>query len=137
MPIFQNSISSGKLDLTHPLNVLNLRKQAIKVFSLIIMLWGIYGIGQQVRQIFIIYPTLTQSIPNGHSADFSYQNLLLYTLYVSTINFIATAYGLALLIKPSHLVKTAHLIVALLIALTTYYVNNYVHLSPETIIPNF
>lgn len=113
--------------------IIRLKSHASFLFSLFIMVWGLYNIGKQLQLIFLVYPDLSAHLGDVASRS-TYILLLQYTFITSITNFVTAAYGLALLIKPSRLVKFAHLVIGILILALSYYLNNSVHLSPDIIV---
>jgi hypothetical protein len=58
-----------------------------------------------------------------------YKKSLTFILITASINFILTAYGVALLTKPSSLVKIGHIILGILIIILSSYLSQYTNLD--------
>lgn len=100
---------------------------AIKIASICISLWGIVGIIKQS----LVLPKLIELI-NQSTLNFSsdvYKKSLIFLLITASINFILTAYGVALLTKPSSLVKIGHIILGILIIILSSYLSQYTNLD--------
>jgi hypothetical protein len=118
------------------MNQIILKHYLVLLFSIALMLWGIYSLYTQIDLVMHLYPNLIENNLLALDQSFTQRKVLQYIFLVSSINFIATAYGLALLIKPNHLVKTAHFIVGVLIILVTLYANYHLKLNPSDFLVN-
>jgi hypothetical protein len=105
-------------------------------FSLVIMAWGLVGLSQQLQLVVFVYPYLSaRSLASVFGADI--EMVLFQHIFLTSItNFITIAYGLALLLRPSHLVKVSQYLVGVIILVVTYYLSRYVFALPEILTPH-
>lgn len=110
--------------MMEPKDSIFLKHIVVRAFSAFTLIWGLKGLLEQIHEIFVVYgyqnfqQTLTS---HGNMLDVV---LLQQVFFISLSNFVATAYGLLLISKPTHLIKVAHVVGSVAIILATYYVQH-------------
>jgi hypothetical protein len=88
-------------------SVFTLKHWSVLFLSASITLWGLGGLILQIYQIFSQYPAIFRTFITIRSTAV-YILLLQQVFFFSLTNFLAGAYGLAMFLKPSRLIKVIH-----------------------------
>ncbi len=92
---------------------MDLRYLLAKITSVLLILSGLYQILLSVSAIFFVYPQLANY--HGYQSLGAEESLIEKAIIIYISMIASGTYGLALLVKPAHEIKIAHIVVGALI----------------------
>jgi hypothetical protein len=103
-----------------------------RLIWLAVTLIGLNGLYQEVIQVLFKYPQIFSQFTQNSDTQTSIY-FIQQLLFTSSSNFVSTAYGLTMLIKPSHLTKAINYLIAGGLLIVSHYFNTRYQITPEII----